>query len=65
MMRQAAEAFWGVLLSAPNGLADFEAKVMDLGVSVTLYFGCEDGEPYCHEILSDIAVESPANRKSE
>jgi hypothetical protein len=44
-----ADAFWGVLLSAPDDLEDFEASVVHLGAPVTLNFGCENGEPYCRE----------------
>jgi hypothetical protein len=47
---EAASAFWGVLLSEPDKLEDFEASVMHLGAPVTLHFGCEDGEPYLREI---------------
>lgn len=44
-----AAAFWGVLLSEPNQLEDFEASVVHLGASVTLHFGCKDGEPFLQE----------------
>lgn len=44
-----AEAFWGLLLSEPDELTDFETSVMHLGACITLHFGCEDGEPYCYE----------------
>jgi hypothetical protein len=46
---KAASAFWGVLLSEPNKLEDFEASVIHLGQPVTLHFGCEDGEPFFRE----------------
>ena len=45
-----ALAFWNVLLSEPDDLEDFEATVLHLGAPVTLHFGCENGEPFCHEI---------------
>jgi hypothetical protein len=44
-----ADAFWSVLLSAPDELEDFEATVPHLGAGVTLRFGCQHGEPFCHE----------------
>ena len=44
-----AKAFWGVLLSEPDELEDFEASVMHLGAPITLHFGCENGEPYLRE----------------
>ena len=44
-----ANAFWGVLLSEPDKLEDFEASVIHLGAPVTLHFGCEDGEPFFRE----------------
>ena len=46
---RAATAFWGVLLSEPDELEDFETSVPHFGASVMLHFGCEDGEPYCRE----------------
>jgi hypothetical protein len=46
---KAANAFWGVLLSEPDELEDFEASVIHLGAPVTLHFGCEDGEPFFRE----------------
>jgi hypothetical protein len=47
--QQLAHAFWGVLLSEPDQLEDFEASVIHLGAPLTLHFGCEDGEPFCYE----------------
>lgn len=47
--RQVAEAFWGCLLSEPDELDDFEARVVHLGAGVTLQFGCRDGEPFYDE----------------
>lgn len=46
---KAARAFWGVLLSEPDMLEDFAARVIHLGAPVTLHFGCEGGEPYFRE----------------
>jgi hypothetical protein len=46
---KAANAFWGVLLSEPDMLADFEASVIHLGAPVILHFGCEAGEPFFRE----------------
>lgn len=43
------DAFWGVLLAESEQLEDFSARVAHLGADVTLNFGCENGEPYCHE----------------
>ena len=48
-----AQAFWGVLLSEPELLEDFEAKVVHMGTFDTLHFGCEDGEPFFREISRD------------
>jgi hypothetical protein len=45
-----ADAFWGVLLSEPNELQDFSARVLHLGAPITLEFGCENGEPFCNEL---------------
>lgn len=47
--RHVARAFWGMLLSEPKQLEDFEASVIHLGAPITLHFGCEDGEPFCRE----------------
>ena len=47
--RVAAE-FWSLLLSVPEDLQDFEARVVHTGAPVTLCVGCEDGEPYFYEI---------------
>jgi hypothetical protein len=46
---KAATVFWGLLLSEPDELEDFEASVRHLGAPVTLHFGCEDGEPFFRE----------------
>jgi hypothetical protein len=46
---KAANAFWDVLLSEPDMLEDFEARVPHLGASVMLHFGCENGEPFLRE----------------
>jgi hypothetical protein len=48
-MRRIALGFWAILLSEPNELDNFEARVVHLGASITLHFGCENGEPFCHE----------------
>jgi hypothetical protein len=49
-----AEAFWGLLLTEPEALTDFEASVMHMGASVYLNFGCKDGEPiFCESETSD------------
>lgn len=45
-----AEAFWELLLREPDALSDFQTRVVHLGASVTLVFGCENGEPYLREI---------------
>lgn len=45
----AADAFWSVLLSEPEMLEDFEATVRHLGAGVNLHFGCDNGQPFCHE----------------
>ncbi len=49
LMERVADAFWGVLLSEPDQLEDFEVSVMHSGAPITLHFGCENGEPYCRE----------------
>jgi hypothetical protein len=46
-----AQAFWGVLLSEPELLEDFEASVVHMSTFDTLHFGCEDGEPFYRETL--------------
>ena len=48
-MKQVADAFWSLLLSEPDQLADFEARFMHSGAGVWVIYGCEDGEPYCGE----------------
>jgi len=45
----AANAFWGMLLSEPDKLEDFEASVIHFGAPGTLHFGCEDGVPFVWE----------------
>jgi hypothetical protein len=47
--RQVAQGFWQYLLSEPEQLEDFEARFLHLGASITLHFGCEDGEPLYYE----------------
>jgi hypothetical protein len=45
-----ADAFWNVLLSEPESLADFHSRFDHIGAGVTLEYGCENGEPYCTEL---------------
>lgn len=48
-----ADAFWGVLLSDADALADFNGRSYHVGAGVWLNYGCEDGEPYCFESDDD------------
>jgi hypothetical protein len=50
LKNRVADAFWSILLSEPDALDDFSARVLHLGAPVTLEFGCENGEPYCLEL---------------
>jgi hypothetical protein len=44
-----AEAFWSLLLKAPNDVLDFKATVYHSGAGIWMHFGCEDGEPSYRE----------------
>jgi len=44
-----ANAFWSLLLSEPDALADFAGRIYHDGAGVWLNYGCENGEPYCFE----------------
>ena len=48
-----ADAFWRILLSEPDALADFSARFDHIGAGVSLTYGCERGEPYCVETDDD------------
>jgi hypothetical protein len=48
-----ADAFWSILLSEPDALAEFSAKFDHIGAGITLEYGCEGGEPYCKESEHD------------
>jgi hypothetical protein len=48
-----AKAFWSILLSEPDALADFSGRFEHIGAGVTLEYGCENGEPYCIESGAD------------
>lgn len=39
-----AQAFWSLLLTNPDDVADFEAVVYHSGASVWLLYACQDGE---------------------
>jgi hypothetical protein len=41
-----ADAFWSLLLSAPEELADFQARVFRSAENAWATFGCEDGQSY-------------------
>ena len=49
LKERVANAFWSVLLSEPEQLADFQTSVYHSGFGGWLDFGCEAGEPYCDE----------------
>ncbi len=49
MKRKLAEAFWGVLASEPDDLADFSGWCFHSGAGVWMNFGCANGEPYFFE----------------
>jgi hypothetical protein len=48
-----AEAFWSILLSEPDALADFSGRFDHVGAGDTVEYGCENGEPYCVESEDD------------
>ena len=47
------DAFWSILLSEPDALADFNGRFDHIGAGITLEYGCENGEPYCIESEAD------------
>jgi hypothetical protein len=49
IQRAIAEAFWGLLLSAPTDLSDYEDRLYHSGAGVWLLFGVESGEPFMRE----------------
>jgi len=46
---QIAEAFWNLLLSEPNDLADYRDTMFHPGCGKFLEFGVENGEPFVFE----------------
>jgi hypothetical protein len=44
-----ADAFWRLLLSEPEALAEFTGRSYHDGAGVWLHYGCENGEPFCFE----------------
>ncbi len=46
---RAADAFWALLLSEPDALADFTGRSYHDGAGVWLNYGCVNGEPFCDE----------------
>ena len=44
-----ADAFWSLLLSEPDALADFTGHSYHIGAGVWLHYGCANGEPFCYE----------------
>jgi len=49
MKARVAGAFWDLLLSEPDALADFSGRSYHDGAGVWLNYGCENGEPFCYE----------------
>jgi hypothetical protein len=44
-----ANAFWSLLLSEPDAIADYRDSVLHHGAGVWLDFGVQDGEPFLEE----------------
>lgn len=44
-----AQAFWSLLLLAPDDVEDFEATVYHPGADIWMHFGCKNGEPTFEE----------------
>jgi hypothetical protein len=47
---EVAEAFWNLLLSQPDELADVKIRFLHTGAGAWMSYGCEDGEPYCNDL---------------
>lgn len=54
-MQSVANAFWSLLLSKPNDLADYSDRMEHLGAGVTIEFGVDDGVPFMREISERVS----------
>lgn len=53
--RAIGQAFWTLLLSAPDDLADFKTTIYHVGGDFYMHFSCQNGEPNYEESEDDLS----------